>query len=761
MSLPPCLHLLLVSYEPLHSFSNNKILVMAYFTRAVSANVASTNNPSVKTMEEDCSHNAAQSAVLESQGKSIRSLSLELNTENPIEIGASSSPLGASKTIAPTSNFRNSSTSCAELPHQSSYISPQQRRLGTYQNQIEHPHAFSDTASPMDFELRKFVGLIIKSSAHTPAFSSDYLEKVSLLAENFMNTFCSTLRKLTDLQRHTLPGFADLELCTEKLDITPGEIYQEYLRNNALPDSTRQHAADLKIEVELMLKDYYAEKYDLDKDDPSLVFYTNEQYEIATLIPQEIKTRDYIPDYFPELPPDFTYRLTGSYMHTMTELKKIKMKLFEESRLNEASLYKLIDDDEKRWHEELNEQLGNVSDDDSDNQNEDIMSVNGDHASDIDTPIAEVEEGSMAKKDLSDETEKKGEEDNNSTQNNAEIIDEQRKSELNKDGIQSNKAIEGYGTDLVEEIPTFDEKPGVLVPSGVWQEAAQTDTTGEPVQDYFTSDNKPELRQSSESHGYKARSSLKELQKTSEENHFNIVEYAHKRRKALERPQQELTRHLKLRAANFYLQAEEKFSCYATDVPTEQDFQRFNKILSDSFRNVIRATRCAQKRKEKKLAILAAEQERLNKVNEQLHGTLEFAFKETANFLDESDDNKEDEQTIDFDDPVESQSRVTTKLEDNSPEEESREKSVTPILPDNITRQTSDKLPTKGVPAMLSMEVDSGDIPESGLNSVEPDDNNNDNLEDMLEELELLPATTWDQPSLRSDLKEDESEASS
>ncbi|RKP29932.1 hypothetical protein METBISCDRAFT_6734, partial [Metschnikowia bicuspidata] len=359
-----------------------------------------------------------------------------------------------------------------------------------------------ETAGAMEFELRKFVGLVVSSSANNPAFSNEFLQETTDLAAQFMCAFSSTLRKLTDLQRHSVAGVADLELCLQMLHISPTDLYQEYMRNKMLPDSVRQRAVPLRREVEHMLDDYYAEKYELDKDDPSLVFYTNEQYEIAALVPLQSKSRSYIPEYFPELPPDFTYRLTNSYMDTITELKKIKMKLFEESRLNEASLYKLIDDDEKRWLEELDEQLGSLSDDDSDHK-EDIMSVDGDRASD----------------------------------------------------------------------------------------------------------------------------------------YFDIVAYAHKKRLALERPFIEFKRRQQLRKQNYYVHLEQKFSCYATQTPAKVDIAQVNSILSDSFRNVIQATRRAECAKQKRLA--AEEERQRREQNEKAHCTLEFAFHEGAHSLDESDDNME------------------------------------------------------------------------------------------------------------------------
>ena len=518
-------------------------------------------------------------------------------------------------------------------------------------------HSMRETAGSMDFELRKLVGLVVCSSANNPAFSNEFLQEMTDLAAQFMCAFSSTLRKLTDLQRHSVAGVADLELCLQMLHMSPTDLYQEYMRNKMLPDSVHQRAVPLRREVEHMLDDYYAEKYELDKDDPSLVFFTNEQYEIAALVPLQSKSRSYIPEYFPELPPDFTYRLTNSYMDTITELKKIKMKLFEESRLNEGSLYKLIDDDEKRWLEELDEQLGSLSDDDSDHK-EDIMSVDGDRASDVESPVPNSADffgekinfdGQVSEPKASAESTASAE---FSTEAAAEKLPVKPSEKLPSADTPADKPAS-------PAIPTAEpavepaENPAELpVP--------ETTEINESCADFAPDSLHSDLAVSSEAKV--ASTGLSEKPGGSDatpapkseacsEKYFDIVAYAHKKRLALERPFIELKRRQQLRKKNYYVHLEQKFSCYATQTPAKFDIAQVNSILSDSFRHVIRATRRAECAKQKRLA--AEEERQSREQNEKAHGTLEFAFHEGAHSLDESDDNMEGVAALDFGDGAE------------------------------------------------------------------------------------------------------------
>lgn len=275
--------------------------------------------------------------------------------------------------------------------HQDLNIPPPSRRLGLYANQLNQPVSHVDDLDSVDFHLRKLVGLTIQSSKNNPRFTAEVLDEITDLTSQYMHSMIESLHKFTEVQRHRVPGIADLEMCFQAQNISPAELYEEYQRTKTLDPNTTASAHTISKQLNQMLRDYNAEHYHLDKDDPSLVFHANEQYEIAALVPRQNRPRNYIPGYFPDLPPDFTYTLTGDYMQRLLELKEIKVKLADESRLNEASLYKLIDDDEARWSGSLEQALESLEQSEFDE--EEVMSLAGgkDLLSDAETPSHEGE----------------------------------------------------------------------------------------------------------------------------------------------------------------------------------------------------------------------------------------------------------------------------------------------------------------------------------------------------------------------------------
>lgn len=755
---------------------------MPRLTRAASATIAATKGPecteesaepkiseppgSSKTKEkvEECETSIPQEQKNSAEsGKSIPSNeSNEINVEKSASVD-SSPPVNTQSKEGPTTNSKattNNIQTKTSKQAPNSYIPPNERRLGLHAHAINEPHPMIESANLMDFELQKFVGLTIATSAHNPSFSGEYLAEVSLLAGQFMDTFSSSLRKLTDIQRHNLPGIADLQLCMENLDLSPKDLYQEYLRTQALPTSVRQQAARLREEVENMLKEYHAEKYDLLKDDPSLVFYTNEQYEIAALVPQQNNTRDYIPEYLPELPPDFTYKLTSSFMETMTELKKIKMKLFEESRLNEASLYKLIDDDEKRWLEELNEQLGSASDEES--QNEDIMSSSGGYDSEVETPeplpASKPNLNMPFKESTSDMA-------TGPVSDNGRMIF--KDSALSSDDaedkmdVDTEKPAEKHVLLAPDVKENAQESAEVMKaePKEVISETAETiDLTG-PSAD--SNEQTESIQKSTE----------KETAKSSKnENYFDIVAYAEKRRLALERPLKEIKRQQDLRSKNYYLHAEKRFSSYAVGPPTPMDLAYVDGILKKSFKNVIRATRRAEKRKQEKLAHLAAERERQEKESQQLHGTLEFAFNDATNFLDESDDNMDDSNAFDFGDALPVTTATATATETAIAPVAATEQitvrtattpsatTVTPSAPGSASLTPAPMVSTSPPANQVS-----GKMPMKSISTEKPDDMDldGDNFDGMLEELELFEGSSWPEPEIGKAVSENAAEQES
>lgn len=274
----------------------------------------------------------------------------------------------------------------------SDYIAPPLRRLGQYLH-LSHVVPSEQITGPVDFGLQKAVALVVRSSKPNVGYSGEFLHELTNLASEYMGLLFRLLHELTEVQRHHRPGIADLEMCLVQHRLSASDLGHEYDR--AVPAEIKAHSAALSDQMDAMLREYYAENYHLEKDDPSLVFHANEQYEVAALVPRQSKERTYIPSYLPDLPPDFTYQYTGNYMKTLTDLKEIKLKLVDESRLNEASLYKLIDDESKAW---------SVTDVESDA--DDIMSE-VEAVSEVESPMQEREElYKLDKLDKLDESDK-------------------------------------------------------------------------------------------------------------------------------------------------------------------------------------------------------------------------------------------------------------------------------------------------------------------------------------------------------------------
>lgn len=270
----------------------------------------------------------------------------------------------------------------------SDYVEPDKRHLGHLLH-LTAPHGDKTACiEPMDFQLRKFAGLIVTTHKAKPQFSEEFIDELGNLASEYLHKLIGLLHKYTEVQRHKRPGVHDLDICFHNNCISPGSLYLEYERSRVLPEATKLHKNTLDRQANQLLDDFYAEEFHLDKNDPSAVFHANDQHEVASLIPRQLLRPSYIPDYFPTLPPDYTYQNTGNYMKTITELKQIKLKLVEELRLNEGSLYKLID-------REMPEEAV-LSELDSDD--EDIMSVSGEgHATDVESPQEANAEASETK----------------------------------------------------------------------------------------------------------------------------------------------------------------------------------------------------------------------------------------------------------------------------------------------------------------------------------------------------------------------------
>lgn len=473
----------------------------------------------------------------------------------------------------------------------SDYIPPLRRKLGPYETLLQPPFAAIDTIDPVDFELRKFVALVVKSSTNNAGFTEEFVDELADVTACYMNHVMSLLFKYTEVQRHHKPGVSDLQICLDNNNISTKGLYREYLRTKKLPADIQNHSQQLRNRLDRVLLEFNAENYTLEKDDPSLVFHANEQYEIAALVPRQSEPRTYIPSYFPDLPPDFTYQNTGSYMDTITDLKQIKLKLVEESRLNEKSLYKLIEDDDNTWMAKLEQDIHALNSSDLDSDGEDLLSLSGENVSDVETPSGEQDRLIEAGKASG-------------------VLEDAKETTETEVDVQPKSELEAKPDEVVAELAELKE------------DVIEVDRTGNET---------PSTAKAG------AR--------------FDFVEYARKRRNAKEREAREIERTRRKRHRNIYMKAEKVFSSYAESAPTLDDIESFDGYLETSFKKVIKAVRIAEKQKTERLAQLQREKVLRQKEQEQKNGSFEFgfAFNAASGILDDSDDDGGDLEDVVFD----------------------------------------------------------------------------------------------------------------
>lgn len=454
------------------------------------------------------------------------------------------------------------------------WILPPKRHLGYLESLTKPPVPNSKCTEPIDFHLRKVVGLVVNLTKQNPHFTEEFIDQLSNLAVEYFSSIVASLHKLTEVQRHSKPGITDLELCLDQYHVTPSDLHLEYERCKLIPKRLIKSRNTIHSQIKQCLDDFYSESYELAKDDPSSVFHSNEQYEIAALVPHQRKRPDYIPSYLPSLPPDYTYQNTGSYMKTYTELKQIKLKLVEESRLNEKSLYKLINDGRDVLSGDLESKLAVPGSSDVESEKEDIMSTSGDNqASDAETP-----------QDI-----------------HKEITGKDDSHEESNEGLESSAEIK-----------------------------AEDETNKKPDEDQLaTTDSNQQLTFRSKT--------------PHSDKHFDFVAYAQKRHLAKDRQAEHLAKKRHLREKNIIMRAEKLFSPYAELAPSKNDQAYYSEYLLDVYKNVIRTTRLAEKKKTARLVSLLEEKKKREIEQKGNNESFEFgfSFNPNGNVLEDSEEEEE------------------------------------------------------------------------------------------------------------------------
>ncbi|EMG49420.1 hypothetical protein G210_5833 [Candida maltosa Xu316] len=368
----------------------------------------------------------------------------------------------------------------------------------------------------MDIILQQTIGAIVESKGC--GYSQQFLDQLTELTLQFIHDLSTDLASYTRIQRRHQPSLSDTKLLLKLNNIHPSDLIDEIESSKKFP-YRKELAETLKKS-----KDRKEEEEPL--KDESRPFF--EKSAITELVPRMNVKPNYIPSYLPDLPPDYTYQSTPEYMETLSDLKQLRVKLVEESRMTEQSLYKLIENDEVEWKQKFEEEL--------------------------------------------------------------------------------------------EKLPQSLPSP-----------------------------KSPEPKQEIE----QPKQEIEQPAVPSTDSKFDIVEYAQKRKKMLERREEKKRNKYKAREDNVFMQAETYYSPYATKTATPEVNQYFKDIISNGFKEVIASVRMAEKVKKEKIKQLEEEQARREQESQQHQNEIAFSFPTLNQLHSDSESESEDEvkqdQELNFD----------------------------------------------------------------------------------------------------------------
>lgn len=280
------------------------------------------------------------------------------------------------------------------------YIPFKERRLSNAtQNLLNKPVPLLDQTSPIELLLFKIVVIIFQKKGFE--CTEDFLLQVADLTSTYFHDLIKLMHKYTEMQRRRKPSKSDIELVLKMKRISPESLFKEYTKLKSFDG--KQEISKLEDEAKVTHESHDVNDY----LDPSVrFFFSNEHYDITELVPKQSHRPNYIPVYLPDLPPDYTYQKTPKYMERLTDLKEMRLKLIEETRLTEKSLYNLIDDDESKWKKNFERELshGAREEDEEDGDSGDEESIMSDVGK-VETPM-ETDPSGIENKDESKKEDK-------------------------------------------------------------------------------------------------------------------------------------------------------------------------------------------------------------------------------------------------------------------------------------------------------------------------------------------------------------------
>ena len=420
--------------------------------------------------------------------------------------------------------------------------------------------------SPADTQLTKIIAVLLNDQGYH--FTEEFLGQVYDLATEYMNHLLANLLEYTVLQRRRKPSLSDLKLALEENDLLP-DILAEQIQISKI--FLKSHAQ----QIQAVMADHNEEPADNEN-------YVNEHYAIMEVVPNMTTRPNYIPSYMPDLPPDYTYQSTPSYSQPLTDLKQLRTKLVQESRLTEESLYKLIESDasELKLKAEFEKEL---------------------------TELAETENGVVSVEEVVPKVE-----------------------EVKVPETPVEQSVESKVESKVEPTvePTVEQPAEQIVENTVAPKAEQTaeqavqlsmEATAEPI----------------------VENTVEPTEETTEPtiiepaNKFDFIEYAQKRKNARLRKQAKLEEQKQKRDSDIFMKAELYFSPYAMKNPTHETNKYFKDILDNEFKKVIVSVRLEEERRRKELAAQKELKERQEREFRAQH-EIQFNF-EQRNVSDSSD----------------------------------------------------------------------------------------------------------------------------
>lgn len=203
----------------------------------------------------------------------------------------------------------------------------------------------------MDLILEKTIGSILESKNYS--YSKEFLDQLTELSLQFIQDLTADLSTYTRIQRRHQPSLSDIKLLLKLKNIRNDDLIKEIDKSVNFP-----YSQELEKFLQLQSKQSVEQE---DDDDQARAFF--EQSSIMQLLPKLNNAKPkYIPSYLPDLPPDYTYQSTPEYNQPLTDLKELRVKLVQESRMTEDSLYKLIENDEIEWRKKFEDELKTMED---------------------------------------------------------------------------------------------------------------------------------------------------------------------------------------------------------------------------------------------------------------------------------------------------------------------------------------------------------------------------------------------------------------